>query len=47
MTKKMRELLNTLINEMDDSDLKNALIEELSKNKSFEEMIEDATNANN
>lgn len=42
MTKKLRELLNTLINNLDDSDIKNALIEELSKNKSFEEMIEDA-----
>lgn len=47
MTKKLRELINTLINNLDDSDIKNALIEELSKNKSFEEMIEDATNDNN
>ena len=47
MTKKLRELLNTLINNLDDSELKNALIEELSKNKSFEEMIEDIQNANN
>ena len=47
MTVKLRELLNTLINALDDSELKIALIEELSKNQSFEEMIEDATNANN
>ena len=42
MTKKLRDLLNTLINNLDDSELKIALIDELSKNKSFEEMIEDA-----
>ena len=47
MTVRMRELLNTLINNLDDSDIKNALIDELSKNKSFDEMIKDATNANN
>ena len=46
MTVKLRELINTLINTLDDSEFKIALIEELSKNKSFEEMIEDATNDN-
>lgn len=47
MTKKLRVLIERLIGELDNSELKIALIEELSKNKSFEEMIEDATNANN